>query len=357
MMFDLYWRLLGLPLSRFKGVVTDAVPFSLVETGLWIGVTATLVFLLAWLPARVLSERSWSRWLRARGVRAGAFAVGPVFLGALGLGQGAFPGSLAPTAWRTPLAERLDAAPLPQEDFHLWASAREARLRAAFSGDAPGAQRWRAFQGVTEREVLAACDTSLNTVLASLGLPAGRTVRAYKDMGPWTTTMGLVYGGPAFHDPFFGEIAIVRDEDLPAPHYWRLTAACHEAAHAKGFTREMDAEILTQLALARHADPSLRTLADVHFLRKTGLVVAWPESLVAESQRVRAQRSAVERTQPVVRALRSAARRLRFQNDAAKYGARAPEEAWNPRHPFFATVHHAAGTTAGEPPHGREQGP
>src|SRR5690606_5578020 len=278
-------------------------------------------------------------------------------LAALGLGQGAFPGSLAPTAWRTPLAERLGADRLPEEVFRAEASAREARLRATFSGDGPGAQRWRAFQGVTEREVLAACDTSLNTVLASLGLPAGRTVRAYKDMGPWTTTIGLAYGGPAFHDPFFGEIAIVRDDDMPAPHYWRLTAACHEAAHAKGFTREMDAEILTQLALARHADPNLRTLADLHFLRKTGLAVAWPDSLLAESRHVRARRAAVERTQPVVRALRTAARRLQFQNDAGKYGARTPDDAWNPRHPFFATVHHAAGATAGEDPYGREQGP
>lgn len=353
MLFDLYWRALGLPLSRLKGVMTDAVPFSLVEASLWTGTTATMIFLLTLLPSR-WRQGKWSGWLGARRVRVIALAAGPVFLVTLGLGQGAFPGSLAPTAWRTPLAGRLGADDLSEEAFRAWTAAREARLRAAFSDDEAGAQRWRAFQETTEREVLAACDTSLDAVLADLRLPAGRTVRAYKDMGPWTATIGLAYGGPAFHDPFFGEIAIVSDADMPAPHYWRLTAACHEAAHAKGFTREMDAEILTQLALAGHEDARMRALADVHFLRKTGLDVAWPESLLAESRRVRTRRAETEATQPVVRALRAAARRFNLRNDAAKYGVRAPVDAWNPRHPFFATVHRAAGATEGGGPHGRE---
>ncbi len=359
MLFDSYWRVLGLPLSRVKGVITDAIPFSLVETSLWIGTMATMIFLLTLLPSRGRhgespASKRGSMWLKARGVRMAALAVGPVFLVTLGLGQGAFPGSLAPTAWRTPLAERLGADSLPEEAFRAGAAEREARLLAAFRNDEGGAHRWRAFQDMSEQEVLAACDTALDAVLAALHLPAGRTVRAYKDMGPWTATIGLAYGGPAFHDPFFGEIAIVSDADMPAPHYWRLTAACHEAAHAKGFTREMDAEILTQLALARHDDPRLRTLADIHFLRKTGLSLTWPESLVAESRQVRARRTDTERTQPVVRGLRTVARKLGLRNEAAKYGARSGVEAWNPRHPFFATVHHAAGIPEGDQPHGRE---
>jgi len=354
MLFDLYWRALGLPLSRMKGVITDAIPFSLVETSLWIGTAATVIFLLSLLPRRWHKRGGrWSGWLEARGVRVTALAFGPVFLVALGLGQGAFPGSLAPTAWRTPLAERLGADSLPEGTFRAWAAAREARLHEALPPDEQGARHWRAFQALSERDVLAACDTSLDAVLDALHLPAGRTVRAYKNMGPWTATIGLAYGGPAFHDPFFGEIAIVSDADMPAPHYWRLTAACHEAAHAKGFTREMDAEILTQAALARHDDPRLRTLADLHFLRKTGLAVAWPESLITESQRVRARRAETEKTQPVVRALRMVARKLGMRNDAAKYGARTAVETWNPRHPFFATVHHVVPHAAGGS-HGRE---
>jgi hypothetical protein len=343
-LFDLYWRVLGLPLSRIKGAVTDAIPFSIVEVALWIGTAATLLFALSFLP-RLRS--------RLKPVRRIALWAGPIFLIALGLGQGAFPGSVAPTAWRAPLTQRLGQDSLAEPDFRNWVAQRETTLIEALRPP-EGTLRWEAFQSLEESRVLAACDTSLDAVLADLNLPAGRTVRTYKNMGPWTATIGLAYGGPAFHDPFFGEIAIVRDLDLPAPHFWRLIAACHEAAHAKGFTREMDAEILTQLALLRIADSRFRTLANIHFLMKTGTKIAWPESLIAESKQVRARRVQTEAHQPMVRGLRTLARRLGLQNEGVKYGARAPTDVWNPRHPFFATVRHAAPRlkTGGE--HGRE---
>lgn len=326
MSFDLYWRLLGLPLSRLKGLVVDAIPFSVVEVSLWLGAGATLWFLLS------LGIRRGP--LRNRRLRLAALLFGPVFLIALGLGQGAFPWSLAPTALREPLARRLAADSLPEAEFRAWARARAEALRDSLSTPAG----WARYRTLDERTVLRACDTLLDGVLADLGLPPGRRVRAYKDMGPWTTTLGLSYGGPAFHDPFFGEIAIIRDRDMPAPLHWRLIAACHETAHAKGFTREMDAEILTQLALAGAPDPRLRELADIHFLQKTGVELKWPDSLVAESRRVRATRKAVEARQPVVGALRRWAERLGLRNQGAKYGERGAREAWNPRHPFFATV-------------------
>src|SRR5690606_878452 len=109
---------------------------------------------------------------------------------------------------------------------------------------------------------------------------------------------------------------------MPAPRHWRLIAACHEAAHAKGFTRELDAEILTQLALRLTGDARLRAVADIHFLRKAGLKVAWPDSLVAESTRAHERRAAAEARRPVTRALRRLGERAGFQNTAGKYGAR-----------------------------------
>lgn len=372
MLFDQYWRALGLPLSRLKGVLIDPLPFSLVEVALWWGTAATLCLIVTFLPQKWFGRHEKPsgslphtalRMLKRRTVRRVSFIAGPVFLIALGLGQGAFPGSLAPTAWRTPLAERLaenTTDSLPEEAFRAWVADREAHLTATFgdslghTADSGGAARWEAFQAMSEREVLAACDTSLNTVLAALGLPGGRTVRAFKNMGPWTATIGLAYGGPAFHDPFFGEIAIISDADMPAPRYWRYSAACHEAAHAKGFTREMDAEILTQLALARANDPRLRALADIHFLRKAGVAIAWPQRLIEEVKRVRKRRIHVESTQPVVRALRRAAETIGFQNSAAKYGARGVTETWNPHHPFFATVYGAQPRVGVEVHYGRE---
>lgn len=326
MSFDLYWRLVGLPLSRLKGLVVDAIPFSVVEVSLWIGAGATLWLLLSFAIRRgPLGDKR---------LRLASLLAGPVFLVALGLGQGAFPWSIAPTALREPLAKRLGPDSLPEADFRGWARARAAALRDSLATP----EGWARYRSLDEAGVLRACDTLLDGVLADLGLPPGRHVRAFKDMGPWTTTLGLTYGGPAFHDPFFGEIAIVKDRDMPAPRHWRLIAACHETAHAKGFTREMDAEILTQLALAGASDPRLRELADIHFLRKTGIELNWPDSLVAESRRVRAAREAVEARQPVVRALRRLAERFGMRNEGAKYGERGARDAWNPRHPFFATV-------------------
>jgi hypothetical protein len=329
MSFDLYWRLLGLPLSRLKGLVVDAIPFSVVELALWVGTGATLALLLS------LGFRRGP--LRDKRLRIASLLLGPVFLIALGLGQGAFPWSLAPTALREPLSERLRGEPLPEAEFREWTKLYERDLRERVAR--PGA--WEAFQSLSEREVLAGCDTALDGTLAFFELPAGRTVRAYKDMGPWTTAMGILYGGPAFHDPFFSEIAIITQKAYPSPHYWRLIAACHEAAHAKGFTREMDAEILTHFALLAIGDARFQTLADIHFLRKTGLKVDWPDSLIADARRAAHDRERTLAKRPALMKLKGLLTGTPLQNSGTKYGERERGEAWDPRHPFFSTIHNA----------------
>jgi len=343
MIFDLYWRVLGLPLSRIKGGLTDRVPFSVVELSLWMGVAACLVWGLSFAFPR--------GWMGRRGVRAAALLLGPVFLVALSLGQGAFPLSIAPTGLREPLPQRLRTltgdAPLDSATFAAWARAREARLRGYFDTTVTGDQNWKAFEALPETTALRVCDASLDSVLAALRLPPGRTVRAFKDMGPWTTAMGMLYGGPAFHDPFFSEIGIISYRNYPVSHFWRLMAACHETAHAKGFTREMDAEILTQLALLRigrgtagkGGDPRFTALADIQFLQKTGTKITWPDSLVAEARRARAARARVEAARPALAWVRSLMRRAGLQNSGGKYGERRAAEPWNPHHPFFATIH------------------
>ena len=320
--FNPYWRILGLPLSRLKGGVTDSIPFSIVELSLWLGGIATIL----WLT-------SFSKFGKSVGtkIRWVYFLFGPLFLLILGLGQGAFPWSLAPTALRTPLPTVYGTDSLSDSAFHQWVRERERSLTSELN--------WTDYQSLSESEVLRNCDASLDTVLRLLGQSPGRTVRAVKDMGPLTSDLGLIYGGPAFHDPFFGELAVVKSSQYPTPRHWRLIAVCHETAHAKGFLREMDAEILTQLALRRIADPRFQTLADIHFLEKSGVKVLWPESLIRESQRVRTWRREVQKHQPVISWLRNFAEKFHVRNSGGKYGDREAKEAWNPHHPFFATVH------------------
>lgn len=321
--FPYYWRYLGLPLSRLKGVIVDRIPFSLVESMIWFGLGCA--FLLA-----ILFFKTGREGLRKNGRMAAFLAAGPILLVFMGMGQGAFPMSLAPTAWRKPLAKTFPGSPLPYREFRRELDLRETRLLASFSPEY--------YQSLSEEEILAGCDRGLDSVLVSLGLPAGRTVTKIKPMGLLTTVLGLSYGGPAFHDPFFGEMAMVRPADHPAPRYWRLMGVCHETAHAKGFTREMDAEILTQLVLSTSGDPRYRMLGDIMFLRKAGERIHFPEYLKREIRASRDSLHKVERGQRAIRLLRDAARKLGFQNSGGKYGSRNPAEDWNPLHPFYATV-------------------
>lgn len=290
---------------------------------IWSGAACCLVLLA------VAASGGWDRLRRSR-VLFTALVCGPVLLVLMGMGQGAFPLSLAPTAWRQPLAEAFPGRPLPYPLFRRELDLREGRLLASFSP--------AYYESLSEAEILHGCDLSLDTVLSGLGLQPGRPVERMKPMGPLTTLLGLSYGGPAFHDPFFGEMAMVRPEDHPAPRYWRLLGVCHEAAHAKGFTREMDAEILTQLALSRSPDPRYRMLGDIMYLRKSGERVHYPEFLRREILASRDSLERVEARQPVVRFLRKAALKLGFQNSGGKYGTRTGSEHWNPNHPFYSTI-------------------
>ena len=345
-LFNWYWRGLGLPLSRLKGALVDRLAFSFVEATVWIGLACALVLVGAWALGR------W-RFLRDRPALFLPLSAAPLVLLCMALGQGAFPLSLAPTAWRPPVARQFPAPPLPYSAFRLDLLHREDRLALAFSPER--------YLSLGEREILAGCDLRLDSVLSRLKLPPGRRVGRMKPMGPLTTVLGLSYGGPAFHDPFYGEMAMVRQEDHPAPRYWRLIGVCHEAAHAKGFTREMDAEILTQLALQGSEDARYRMLADIMWLRKSGERVHLPEYLRAEIRASRDSLERAERRQPAVRFLRSLSRKLGFQNSGGKYGSREGAESWDPRHPFFATVAALATDTAARAPDaadsGRNDGP
>ena len=115
----------------------------------------------------------------------------------------------------------------------------------------------------------------------------------------------------------------------------------------------MDAEILTQLALEASADARYRMLGDIMFLRKSGERVHFPEYLRREIRSSWDSLQSVEKRKPMVRALRTAARKLGLQNSGAKYGSREGSENWNPAHPFYATVSALRAKAAG----GRQRGP
>lgn len=332
--FEAYWLHLGLPLSRLKGPWVDSIPFSVVEASLYGGLLLTLLWVTSWLPMPSLFGTSGSstssriRTFLRRHRR--IWLLGPGFLALLGMGQGAFPWSLAPTAWRPALSRALPHSPLSEERQNQLL---EKHLQSLWRELTP--QR---YASLDETEAVVTCDWLLDSVLQRLQLTPGRRVRAIKPMGPMTTTLGLVYGGPAFHDPFFGELAMIQPKDMPSSKYWRVHAACHETAHAKGFTREMDAEILTQFAFSLSTDPRYRALGDLMYLAKSGQPFPIPPCVKKDMEDVRRRRKEAEQKQVFIAALRRWAERWNLRNQSAKYGDRSRGEPWNALHPFYSTI-------------------
>jgi hypothetical protein len=246
--------------------------------------------------------------------------------------QGALPWSPVPTFLRQSLASTWQAQELPEPEFKQMVNMVEQKLNDEFA--------WESYQSLEIPQVLEDCNGKLDSLLQALNLNRGRSVQRIKNMTGLTRLLGLSYGGPAFHDPLTGEVAWVSEEDNPAPRHWRFHAVCHELVHAKGFTREMDAETLTQLVLLTHHHPGLRITGYIHFLKKTGEDFTLPRGLETERKQKAGERKQVRAGQPLVRLLTRINKKFSIQNDPKKYGYRKKDEPWNPNHPFFSTVMH-----------------
>src|SRR5690606_20227151 len=88
-------------------------------------------------------------------------------------------------------------------------------------------------------------------------------------------------------------------------------------------------------------DPRFEALARIHFLRKTGLKIDWPDSLLADARRAAEERERVLAGRPALMKLKSLLAGTPLQNSGAKYGERERGEPWDPRHPFFSTIFEA----------------
>jgi hypothetical protein len=333
-LFYLYWNTIGLLLSRIKGYLVDSIAFSITEILVWTGLFFLLILVirLFGFPAYRYSIPGRLRVFICRVPLMLLIIPGPFLLLLLASGQGVMGWCPAPTFLRTSLARTWNVQPLSEQEYRQLIIMFETKLNHEFSA--------KAYSSKTDEEVLHACNASLDTLLEALDLNRGRTVRRIKNMTGLTRLLGLSYGGPAMHDFLSGEAAIVSDEDNPVPRYWRHHAICHETAHAKGFSREMDAEILTLLALLISGDTTLQVAGYISFLQKTGEDFLWPEALKEERKRKKEKRKEMRQRQPLVRILTRVNRKLHIQNDPEKYGYRKKDQPWNPRHPYFSTVIH-----------------
>jgi hypothetical protein len=313
-MIEFYWNHLGLPLSRWTGGWADRIQWPLSEIILLWGLLCLVLFPVAY-------KQGWGWPWRI------LFLTGFFTLGIQLLSQGVTPIDLVPTVFREPPAKRFTARPVNEEAFQAWWKLSQAELLTTSSNVVEGADFSPNLKQV---------HWALAQVLTDLGYPAGREVKTVKAMRGITRVLGLAYGGPAYHDVITGEVVVASREDHPVTKCWHWCTVVHEIAHAQGFTREMDAEVLTYLALKKMGSMG-EFCANFLALGKCNKPLELPDFFKREIEKVKAEREALR--QPVVKFFKNSAQVLGLQNSSKKYGALDSHSSTPPPdHEFFRVV-------------------
>jgi hypothetical protein len=309
-----YWEWLGAPLSRWVGAFTDQFAFVFSELLLWVGIFSALALL-------------YSPWHDGLGRLRMLWGIGVLSLLIQAFSQGATPYDFVPTVFRSPVEGRYGVQAVDLEGFDAWFAEAQAQLLSLPEG---------LYMEASMDPALSMVNDALDRVLEDLDYPAGRTVSRSKQMVGLTRLLGLAYGGPAYHDVITGEVVLVKDEDLPSSKAWRWWTTMHEVAHAKGFTGEMDAEVLTFLALGKLDHPLGPYLQAYMALSKSGRSFKWPEVMLMENKAILEKRKSLN--QPVVFWMRRMGQKFSIQNSGAKYGALQKSQLPKVDHPFFGVV-------------------
>jgi len=331
-LFEIYWNTIGGPVSRFKGLLVDWFPFSVTELLLWTGIISSVLLIVKLIGK---PQNAYTA-LGAIRMKIHSFhpilymSFGPILLFLLAAGQGALPWSPMPTFLRQQLHQHWKVPSLDESAYEGFHDNFQKKIASEFN--------WNEYQNFNEKTVLEKCNSSLNAIMSELNLTKGRELKRIKKMRGLSRLFGLSYGGPAYHDPLTGEAAMVNYEDLPTPQYWRYQAVCHETVHAKGFSREIDTEILTALALLKSENYGMQISGYLMFLKKSGKSYSLPDELIQERKNTLDARKKVRASQPFVRFLTRINKALGIQNSPGKYGSRKKDEEWNPEHAFFTTV-------------------
>jgi hypothetical protein len=317
-LFSVYWLFLGRPISRGIGYLVDLAPFAVSELILQLGILACIIVLFRkWRYPKMKTHRFWLF----------CCVIPVIFL----FSQGATPVDFVPTAIRPSLHSTLKPPALPYDSILEWLDLEQESFLEGFDSNA--------LYSMADSDVLNMANYSVSQAQVLLGELPGRWVHRIKPMWGISRLLGFAYGGPGYHDVITGEVVLPDTSDLPVTQAFRIFSIVHEVAHAHGWTREMDAEIVTFLALRTSPHPVFVNLSSLFLLRKFNYDVEYPEAMTSEIQHVIARRREVRRKQFVVNLLESTMKKVSLRNAPEKYGSRSPEELWNPHHPFFSTVY------------------
>lgn len=292
---EVYWNICGAFLGRCIGYLVDKLPLAVSEVILQVSLWWMLLIILALFKQVAIPKYMW---------------LAPLTLLIMVGSQGISALDWVPTAHREPMVKRLNLDILDRESLNDFLETQKQKLKHFPE---------KLYLQAPRTPPLSLINTAMQKVLDQYGLVPGREVQAVKKLWGVSRALGLAYGGPAYHDVITSEVVVASQEDYPASKAWRWICVMHETAHAQGFTREMDAEILTWLALYESDDPLLQALSALMACFKSGQDFEAPQVLQNEWQEVRKAREDLH--QPLVSWLKHFAKKIQLQNSGEKYGS------------------------------------
>lgn len=292
---EVYWEFCGSCLGRMVGAIVDRIPFAFSEVLLQIALWWMLIIILALVKQVNVPKYMW---------------LGPLTLLIMVGSQGISAFDWVPTAHRRPIVEKLNLEQFQRSQLNHFLEQQKQKLK-----NFPE----KLYLEAPLNPPLLLINQAMQSVVKKYHMVPGREVVAIKKLWGVSRALGLAYGGPAYHDVITSEVVVASPEDYPASKAWRWICVMHEVAHAQGYTREMDAEILTWMALAKSEDPLLQALGALMACSKSGQDFETPPVLIREWQEIRQKRKHVH--QPIVEWLESMAQKVGLQNSSAKYGA------------------------------------
>jgi len=309
---EVYWNYLGRYLGHYIGKYIDLLPFAvsemLLQLSLWFCVLICFCFVMGHQVSKY-------------------YFIGPIILFIMIGSQEISSLDWVPTAHRERIYERLSSPVIEKEELSLYL-----KRQQNFLNEFPS----ELYKNAKSEPELKLVNDSVAKALEALNLKPGREVMAIKELWGVTRVLGLSYGGPAYHDVITSEVVLATEKDYPASKAWRWMCIVHEVVHAQGFTREMDTEIITYLALKLSDDPLLKALSAWMALLKTGQSFDIPKVFKEEWNEVREKRE--ELHQPMVTLVKRVAEKLSVQNSNAKYGSVTKGTSIPLNHEFFASL-------------------
>lgn len=306
-MFALYWQFIGYPYSIISSGFSDLFIFNLTEVLLWVHLFLFLVF--------IKKRRKYF------------FVIYPVILL---FSQGATPFDLAPSQFRKSV---IITDPVAEKKLSEYFNSIQNKLLQEF--DTSAYERF----SISNHDSMELYQKIVWQAFDALKQPRGVQIKRIKTMFGFTKVLGLIYGGPGFHDVVTTEAILISQKDYPTSKYWRIKGFVHEIIHAQGVQSELETEILTWLSLRLSTNPLLRALSYQMALRKTSRAFELPDTFFWDIHNMKIKRNQKLDSMFYIKFPKKFLRNIGLFNKSSKYGKSLSSTALS-KSIFFKTIYH-----------------